>query len=229
LSDITTLKSDTAGSVAVTTTGDRIGRILDKSGGSNTLIAPNNNNRMTYRTGIQNSLSAAAIYEDAGIDTLLTVATVDTTDLTFVAVFRTPGTIAGATQYGIISAYHSTNGGSRIMIESGASKLAGQTSPTTATVLSASAATTTTNYIVSYQVATTPRRRLTVNNVASTVDTTALTAPVSTVSVGTSHTNNGNSPWTGGHLMELVAYHPTISDNDTRAVVNYLNRKWSVF
>ncbi len=230
LSDITQLKSDTAGSVAVANTGDTIGRILDKSGNSRTMISPNNVNRPIYRTNIQNGKSAASWYEDAGVDLLVATATLATSDLTLFCVFKTPAALAGATQFGLMSAYHSVNGGSRIMVESTATKISGQTSPTTASILSTSAATVSTNYIVSYQVAATPRKRMTVNGQALTVDTTANSAPSSVdVRLGVSHINNNNSPWTGGYIYEALVYSPVLSDADTALVLGYLNSKWLVY
>lgn len=230
LSDITQLKSDTAGTTAVSANGDTIGRILDKSGNSRTMIAPNNVNRPIYRTNIQNGKSAASWFEDAGVDLLTATATLASSDLTMFVAFKTQSSIAGATQYGIFTAYHSTNGGSRIMIESTASKISGQTSPTTASILSSSAATTSTNYIVSYQVATTPRKRLVINGTALSVDTTANTAPSAVdCRLGVSHINNNNSPLGGGYIYEAIMYSPALSDANTALVNAYLNTKWAIF
>src|SRR3990167_8214181 len=58
-SDITTLFTDSARTVPVTADGDVIGGVTDKSGSANHSTQVTSTAKPTYKTGIQNSLSAA--------------------------------------------------------------------------------------------------------------------------------------------------------------------------
>lgn len=230
-SDITTLFTDVGdatGTVPATADGDRIGVMNDKSGNTRNLWNATANNRPHYHTNIKNGLAMLQFAPDALIDDLASTATTSGDGTTF-CVIKTPATISAATQYGIITNYHSTNFGSRILIESAGLKFSGQTRNTDASVLSLVAPSASTFYILAYRVdATGGQRNLFVNAANQGGQTVAVTPVANTFRIGVSHTNNNNSFWTG-HIGEVIHYNVDLSDDDVELVFNYLNSKWDVY
>lgn len=232
-SDATKMFTTSGGGTNVASNNDPIGRIEDKSGLGNHALNATSAQRPWYKTGVQNSKSAALFAADGGVDHLSTTGDITSANMTVIAVIRTPSTITAATSYGIWSTYHSAQQDGSNLRLSDAGLFVGRTQPLDGGVIDPNAPAVSTNYIIAYTVrSTTPHRRMVVFNDADSTEVGYILSatPSSSAQIfrlGAQNINNGNHYWQG-HLMEVVAYEGAISDTDVGRLIDFFQSKWAI-
>ena len=219
-SDISTLFQDTGATTPVTTNGQSVARMNDKSGAGNNVTQATGTAMPTYQTNIQNGLPALSF--DAG-DHLNTAGTLNSFPITILGVARTNATTA--VQRGVISLYHTTNFGSRIILT--ASDLINATVATPTSTRGAPVAVpANTPFMFGYIVDSANIYAIRDWSLSAPLAHTA-TPVANIVRVGGSNVNNTSSMM-NGHIMEVALYTTALSGNQAMAVGRYLNKKWGI-
>lgn len=221
VSTLSTLYTDNAGTTPVTTSGDPIGYIADRSENSRYIRQVGSvTTRPTYTTGVQNGLPAALF--DGG--DYLEMATAFVSQSTIIMAIRRSATV-GATQ-GIIGNYHSTNtDGVQLSFQSSNVARAGIGTPFTGNSSAASVAANTAA-IVGGRFSVTAVD-VVLNSVIKTGSHSS-SSSTSTLRLGTFFTNAFSQPY-NGYVGEVCIYNRALSDSEIGQLQTYLNTKWSVY
>lgn len=233
-SDADTLFTD-AGSTKVSSDGDAIYQVNDKSGSSNHFVQADSNKRPLYKTNILNSLSACLF--DGSNDCLTktnnwtdydkaTLFIAYTSSASATKVFFEHGNAGGGNGYGQWSEYHSSNR-KVISIISG-------TGGTQYSFYTSTAAITTKGILsVTFDIA------LASNEIVSYINGSGggsygtnnnPTGTLGNLRTNLGARNDGASFPFSGYMYEVVLYLGSVLDSTNLGIVNtYLNNKWAIY
>lgn len=220
ISDITTLFQDTAAATPVTTNGQSIGRINDKSSAGTHVTQATATAKPTYMTGIQNGLPVASFDGGDYLDSTLTYLSFP---LTIVGVARTSATVG--TQRGLISLLHDTNFGTRVAFSNTNIVLARIQTPTNNTGNFATFAADT-PAVFGARFASSQISGISNGAITTTAHTAAAVSNI--IRIG-GNNNNNTSSLLNGNLCEWVVGTEAWGDALIAQVVAYLNSKWAVY
>lgn len=222
VSTLSTLYQDSAGSTPVTTNGDPIGYIADRSGNDRYVRQTGaTSTRPTYTIGAQNGLPAASF--DGG-DYLDSVAAVDSIPLTIVGAGRRSSTVG--VSMGIVSNFHATNNGARFSFGSANTLFASIATPLTNRNSGATTYAANAPYIGGARFNTTESAVMA--NGVITMGAHTATAVSNIVSFGRLSVNATSSLYSG-YICEVCVYSRALSDTEIGQLATYLNSKWSVY
>lgn len=232
ISDATTLFTD-AGTTPVSSDGDAIYQVNDKSGNSNNATQATSGNRPLYKVNIQNSLSAA-LFDNTNDYLVFPYPLGTATDLTVFLISRFSSisnydAITGRNNNGNLGTYwgawavHLSAGGKFYAGTDVKYRIAAPASPVVANG---------NFYSIRLKKSGTSAGNLSlsVNNGTPAVNTgnTAANPASSEMSVGFRGELAGHTPY-DGYLGEYIVYDSALSTGDITSVETYLNSKWSVY
>ena len=228
--DADTMFTD-AGSTKVSTDGDSIYQINDKSGNSNHSVQTDSSMRPLYKTSIQNSKSAGLF--DGSNDRMRTSNNVELQYFTIFAVFNRTG---GNSNGGPIGMDKNTFAGNayrlfqfRINTSTNNAELIGFN--TAGGAFTDSQAITQANISLATGVRSSSSVQIYVNGASD--GATSATGTDNTVtdyfSIGKSYQYTGTIQHLGGYICEIVVYNSALSSENLTTVTNYLNTKWAIY